>query len=408
MLKHRPKTATRQIVSLSNKKMPAWNPHPQKKPPLTHFLCLPLLTPTSTPQLQASLAHLKSVIEALQPATEGANVTAGAQTRPPRSRPLVPPAAFRPLGTLHLTLGVMSLKEPARLRGALQLLEDLDLEALLSGVSVGKSSPENMVVGESPLPPLGRGRATEKSPDRLEEESSISQNMMGLAARTIDTPAAQATEGEATTTTTLKTLCKPISPPPISNPSSEPPLPNSSPPAPLTISLHTLSPFPAQNPTHATVLHTAPDDPTQRLQPFCHSLLTPFQTAGYILPDPPERELTLHATLINTVYAKKKRRDGEGKRAGKVTFDATPIMRVFNEGGGGELSSSPPRTGIGSHADNINNGAFTFASAIAINRVQICEMGAKKLDPECDLQGLGERYVVVAEKRILDPALVSE
>ncbi len=410
MFKHRPKTAARHIVSLSNKKMPARNPHPQKKPPLTHFLCLPLLTPTSTPQLQASLAHLKSVTEALQPAVEDANAGAGAgaRTRPPQTtRPLVPPAAFRPLGTLHLTLGVMSLKEPARLQGALRLLEDLDLEGLLRGVSVGESSPEDMMAEESPLP-LGRGQSTKKPPDRLEEESSISQNMPRFTPSTIDTPAAQATEGEDTTST-LTTLSKPISPPPIStsNQPPKPPTPNSPPstststptpiPIPLTISLRGLSAFPAHSPSHATVLHTPPaasDAATRRLYHFCRRLLAHFQTAGYILPDPADRELTLHATLINTVYAKK-------KRVGKVTFDATQILRVFNERGG-ELTSSSP--GTGSHDNDNVNGAFTFASGIPITRVQICEMGAQKLGPEeqhDDPHGLGERYVVVAEKSIL-------
>ncbi len=401
MLKPRPKAAIRHIVRLSNAKMPARNPHPQKKPPLTHFLCLPLLTPTSTPQLQASLAHLKSVIEALPPTIEDANASASASARirpPQTTRPLVPPAAFRPLGTLHLTLGVMSLKDPARLQGALQLLADLDLEALLSGVSVGGSSPEDMVAEESPLP-LGGGQSTKKPPDGSEEESSISQNMTRFTPSTIDPPAAQATEGEGTT---LTTLSKPITPPPtsISNQSSKPPIPSSSPsistpaPSPLKISLRGLSAFPTHSPTHTTVLHTPPaasDAATQRLHHFCRRLLAHFKTAGYIIPDPPDRELTLHATLINTVYAKK-------KRAGKVTFNATQILRVFNEQGG-VLSLSP---GTGSH-DNVNS-TFTFASLIPITRVQICEMGAQKLDPEeqhDDPHGLGERYVVVAEKSIL-------
>ncbi len=379
--------------------MPARNQGSQK-PPLTHFLCLPLLSPTSIPQLKASLAYLKSVIGALQPAIEDADASAGVggQTRPPQTRPLVPAAAFRPLGTLHLTLGVMNLRDPVRLPGALQLLEDLDLQALLSGVSVGKSSPEDMVAGESSLL-TDRGQATKKPHDQRQEESGISQNMTGFATSTIDLPAAQTTEGEDGTT--LTSLSRPVSPPRISHQSSETPLqpslPGSPPPAtaptPLTISLRALSVFPVHSLSHATVLHSPPDDATGRLHRFCRRLLAHFQTAGYILSEPADRELTLHATLINTVYAKKSR-DREQKRVGKVTFDATRILRVFNEQGG-ELSSSSPVTGSGV------KGAFTFASSIPIKRVQICEMGAQKLAPEQDPHGLGERYVVVGEKSIL-------
>lgn len=387
--------------------MPARTQRPQR-PPLTHFLCLPLLTPTSTPQLRASIAHLKSVIETLQPAViEEENGSAGARTRAPQTRPLVPPAAFRPLGTLHLTLGVMSLKEPARLQGALKLLEDLDLEALLRDVSAGESSgPEDMVSGESALR-LGVGKSI-KSPGEVKEESS-SHKMTETTTRTINIPTAEASEGEST----LTTLSKPISPPPpVSKQSSELPLkptsPGSSPsstvqpkpsaPPILTISLRALSPFPTHSPSRATVLHSAPYDPTGRLQRFCLGLLAHFKAAGYMLSDQQaDRErLTLHATLINTVYAKKSR-DGEKKRIGKVTFDATRILRVFNEQGGDGSSFQGTTT-----ASDVNGAcAFTFASSISLNRVQICEMGAKRLDPEHDPDGLGEKYVVVGEKRIL-------
>ncbi|KAF7505442.1 hypothetical protein GJ744_000769 [Endocarpon pusillum] len=373
MPNHTATISTRRVISLSTKLMPARNQRPPK-PPLTHFLCLPLLTPTSTPQLRASIAHLKSVIEGLQPGAEdasaGASAGAGAEKRPSRTRPLIPPAAFRPLGTLHLTLGVMSLKEAEKLQGALKLLEDLDLEAMLGDISDGRSSPEDIFSRESPVA-LVLGQST-RSSDELKEKSS-SHDTTEDTPRTTGIPAAEATERSGT----LTTLSKPISPPSISKQSSatplKPHLPDSS----------------------ASVLHTPPHDPTSRLHLFCLSVLHHFKSAGYILSEAADRELTLHATLINTVYAKK-RRDGEKKRMGKVTFDATAVLRVFNERGGDTSSQGTSRGG-----SNGGGGAFTFASSIPINRVQICEMGAKKLDAENDPEGLVERYVVVAEKRIL-------
>ena len=89
--------------------------------PPTHFLCLPLITPTSRPQLEQSLAHLREITK--------------------HGDCKIPESAYRPLGVLHLTLGVMSLT-PERLESALKLLQDTDLDALLrwAGDSLGLRS----------------------------------------------------------------------------------------------------------------------------------------------------------------------------------------------------------------------------------------------------------------------------
>lgn len=80
-------------------------------PRLTHFLCIPLVTPASRPQLQASLQSFR-------------NDVAQATAQNPSG---IPERAVRPAGTLHLTLGVMSLLTPARIEAALTLLRSLDL-----------------------------------------------------------------------------------------------------------------------------------------------------------------------------------------------------------------------------------------------------------------------------------------
>jgi activating signal cointegrator complex subunit 1 len=80
-------------------------------PRLTHFLCIPLVTPASRPQLQASLQSFR-------------NEVAAATALNPSG---IPERAVRPAGTLHLTLGVMSLLTPARVEAALTLLRSLDL-----------------------------------------------------------------------------------------------------------------------------------------------------------------------------------------------------------------------------------------------------------------------------------------
>ncbi|CAP70654.1 uncharacterized protein PODANS_3_7190 [Podospora anserina S mat+] len=66
-----------------------------KPPPPTHFLCIPLVTPTSRPQLAASLSAFKDEV-----------------TLPPPQGFSLPETAIRPLGTLHLTLGIFSFPPP--------------------------------------------------------------------------------------------------------------------------------------------------------------------------------------------------------------------------------------------------------------------------------------------------------
>lgn len=82
-----------------------------RAPRLTHFLCLPLVTAASRPQLQANLKSFR------------AEVTQATARNPDG----IPDRAVRPVGTLHLTLGVMSLGTPARVEAALTLLRSLDL-----------------------------------------------------------------------------------------------------------------------------------------------------------------------------------------------------------------------------------------------------------------------------------------
>ena len=88
-----------------------------KRPPLTHFLCIPLITPASRPELSASLSSFRREV-------------ASANEKCFR----VPDGAVRPLGTLHLTLGVMSLREEGELEEAVALLRELRMGEILREV----------------------------------------------------------------------------------------------------------------------------------------------------------------------------------------------------------------------------------------------------------------------------------
>lgn len=148
--------------------------------------------------------------------------------------------------------------------------------------------------------------------------------------------------------------------------------------APLCVNLAGLHAFPSAS--KATVLHMSPVDPTHRLMPFCVSLRDHFVEAGVLLPDP-DRPLTLHATVVNTVYVKRNRRNEGQKRMGKITFDATELMNVFNRLGG--LTAKTLNEGdraISAGDDSAKDmDPFIWASDLLIDKVRICEMGAKSL-----------------------------
>ncbi|KAH8687851.1 kinase A anchor protein [Tricladium varicosporioides] len=103
--------------------MPPKSPAPR----LTHFLCIPLVTPSSRSQLQTSLNAFREKVTGVRTAKNPSGI---------------PEAAVRPLGTLHLTLGVMSLQEQDKVDKALNLLKELDLRSLILPVKDVVVKPE--------------------------------------------------------------------------------------------------------------------------------------------------------------------------------------------------------------------------------------------------------------------------
>lgn len=260
----------------------------------THFLCIPLLCPSSTPQLSSSL---RSFIDTI--------------SQPPHANldgsPFLPAEAIRPLGTLHLTLGVMHLPSQPALDAAISLLRSLDVKAIAR---------------------------------------------------------------QALTATTGATA-----------------------ESPLTITLAGLNALPT--PKTASVLYAKPTEQSALL-PFASAIRQQFIDAGFMKFEYTNnaarqrvpRPLLLHATVANTLYAPKPRgggaasasRSARGGRSGKgggdkqkVTVDTTELLYAFNE-------PTP----------------FVWAENIPIDRVCICEMGAKPLAD--DVHGLGHAYRVVEER----------
>ncbi|KAL1792412.1 hypothetical protein ACET3X_008919 [Alternaria dauci] len=328
-----------------------------KKPQLTHFLCLPLVTDTSKPQLQQGLERFKEDL-----ANDG----------------LVPTKAVRPVGTLHLTLGVMSLS-PLKLQEAKQYLQELDLHILLRDIT--------------------HRRVAEKAA----ESGEIAENLN--AAAMPDTDA-------------------------------------------LTINLESL--IPMQAPHKTSILYAEPQDPSQRLQPFAAALREQFTQKGLLLED--SRPLKLHATIMNTIYAKPKKH-GRGRTKSQKLIDGLKHMEHkisphHHHNGGdtrptstddlnpedetaptagsvdGNEDTAPPDpstteaprpTGEGHGPDGKSwmrfdarnliekYKGFMWAEGVRVDRVCICKMGAKKIwsgGTEGEGEVVDEQYEVVCEKEI--------
>ncbi|CAD6581347.1 MAG: hypothetical protein ASARMPREDX12_000440 [Alectoria sarmentosa] len=242
---------------------------PKPKPQLTHFLLLPLVTPTSRPQLQSSLQRFAA--EVTTP-TESAEAT-------------LPAKAIRPVGAIHLTIGVMSLLTPERVDAACSYLKSLDIHSMLGAASV--SPTHNLDSTGSPPPPI--------------------------------------------------TITEPMTDP-------QPP-----PPQPLTTTLsglHTL-----RAPTRSSSLRAspAPSPSPPHLHPFATALRAAFTTAGFLVPEP--RPLSLHATIVNTIYARSARSGKMRWGKGSGRFDATALIERYRD--------------------------VVWASDVRIEKVAICEMGAK-------------------------------
>lgn len=294
---------------------------PAKKPPLTHFLCVPLVTTESKPQLQASLQNFKEAVLCQEDVDLAGDGASGG----------IPERAIRPVGTLHLTLGVMSLQSPEKVEEAVSLLQSLDLVALLR-----ESQPTDPVTADA--------------------DSTSSHAEMARATIPPQPESGKTSVLDASTTR------------------DQPPVPG--PTDPLAISLRSLVSM--HPPGKTSILYAQPEDPTGRLYSFCAGLRRLFTEKGLMVED--TRPLKLHATIVNTIYAKAGGRHGKGTSAGHGPNARAPV-RI-------DATSLLP-----------NYADYVWADSIHVGKIAICKMGAKKI---LDAQGsvVSEEYEQVASAEI--------
>ncbi|KAK7948228.1 uncharacterized protein PG986_009114 [Apiospora aurea] len=223
------------------------------RPPPTHFLCIPLVTSLSRPQLVSALASFGS--DVTSPQSVG-----------------VPAEAIRPVGTLHLTLGVMSFPKNEGLDKATELLKTLAPRQILGSIVAAQQA-------QAALESKGNqdeDQHKDKGKDKDKDPPGPLQPQLAVTLR----------------------------------------------------GLHSMQ----SNPSKATALYSPPVDPDGTLQKFCESIKQTFQQAGVMAEE--DRPLLLHATVLNTIYVKGEKRGGggrHGKRRERITVDARDILDRYDD-----------------------------------------------------------------------------
>ena len=286
------------------------------KPALTHFLCLPLISDTSRPLFDSSLSQLGQEL--------GKWTGVFGKDGPGR--------ALRPVGSLHLTLGVMSLPDERTIHGAAKFLRELDVASVLNqshDIVASSKRPNSATLGEEHTVPV--------FPD---------------STRTRASQQLSASERECEETM-----------------------------VPLKVSMSSLGTMGSARST--TVLYTTPHDASNRLLPLCTQIRELFMREGFLIKD--SRPLKLHATVLNTIYSvggHQNALDDEGekqglrqhpsrrkKRKAPLKFDAQELLELFD--------------------------GFTWAENVTLEKLAICKMGAEKIgDEEGNI--IDERYEEVA------------
>ena len=396
-----------------------------KKAPLTHFLCLPLVNATSRSQLQNALARF-------------AQDDSGAGS-------VFHKKAIRPLGALHFTIGVMSLAEKERLDGAIQMIRNLDIHDMLdeteNEISQGlestkvseavnvktKDSPQNANLVVEPA-----NKAKEQAASEASSNETGSSEKFRTDSQVVHSTAETEWMVESLSNPPLSSLTRPHSPPPWPRPAlgTSESLPKKGFIARSPLKLQISGLHPMKSPSKTSVLYATAEDVSARLLPFTSAVRKSFTEAGFLIPD--DRPLKLHATIVNTIYAKEGHPRARRRRAEKPAETSERILHD-NERDGALLvkQESGKESGKGSDgegekseedlANEVENTPdaegqrkqqplfqqyfnamalvekykdFVWAKDVHLDRLAICEMGTKKVYDEHG-RFLEEKYTEV-------------
>ncbi|KAF9343931.1 hypothetical protein BGX26_005014 [Mortierella sp. AD094] len=337
------------------------------RPPLTHFLAIPLYTPAAASRINASLGQFATearanttVTSSNSSATASASATTTATATETRSAnaspfpqdalasaidtlplngqtitrdtnnntnlsreatppppPLLPKESLRPPSSLHLTLGVMSLSTPEQLEKAAIFLKSLDIQELLKSAAITADASIARANAKAEVKAAAKARAKARAKAKKLNhipETSLSSSSSSSSSLSSSSPLPSTASMSTDNDTNLDADDQQEQQHKGEEVEEEA---NS----PIVVTLRGLLPMQAPNAT--SVLYTPPFDASRRLQPFCEILLGLFVEAGFIQPE--NRPLKLHASIVNTLQVKNKAAYGGSVRG----------VSHGREGGGG-------------------------------------------------------------------------
>jgi activating signal cointegrator complex subunit 1 len=319
-------------------------------PPPTHFLCLPLATNSSLYQLTTSLARFtkdKAIIDPVIPGakrsispphltSDASEDESSVEKEPSQPEAYLPPKAIRPAGTIHLTLGVMNLRDKARIDAATELLRIIDIKHLLGEAAAAAAAAAAVPKPQNQVSTSGSGNTAGQPISTTIYQPNAEEELLSERVARLELP-------RITETSQVKQI---LPGNPVANTSG----PGSKP---LVVCLRGL--YPMRSARKTSILYAAPDEISGRLIPFCKMLRDEFVKAGFVQEE--DRDLKLHATVVNTIYVSDGKRSsgagkfGKGRRRGKLEFDVTDLIERWKDEVWAEIS---------------------------IEKVAICEMGAKE------------------------------
>lgn len=381
------------------------------KPRLTHFLCLPLVNAASAPQLVTSLEEFKSSIPLVfDTAAAGAGVV---------RTPLVPDAAHRPLGTLHLTLGVMSLPTREKLDEALNLLQSIDIVSMMREAEAEAQT-------KTTLPPSqGMGHSGDTTTNA---PLPLTVNLTSLHALPNARSATVLHAAPVDSTSRLYPFCVALR-----NKFIEAGFIHQE----MIKAPRSKRGFGSGPSTTAMAADDAQDHSDDGGVDLRAARTAGETSQGQETEGKIPRPLLLHATISNTVYAGKRWSKGAGggdsrgkgkakggnnqKRKEVLKFDATELLSRFGDQPAAETAGQA-QTGLARKAVPRNMPfqteeegpvstegqrrekatPFVWARDIPLDRLCICEMGAKPVPYDESKGGprLGEEYTVVGERSL--------
>jgi activating signal cointegrator complex subunit 1 len=159
------------------------------------------------------------------------------------------------------------------------------------------------------------------------------------------------------------------------------------------------------SPQSTSILYAVPKDTAGTLYAFCLAMQDLFKERGFLVDE--NRKLKLHATIVNTIYAKGRKppslspgdRDGVPQMVDNASSSMKARRPSPNDSQGhGPKANAPLKMDASLILEKYKD--FVWADDVLLDRIAVCEMGAKKIK---DTSGnvVDEQYTEIANRPLI-------